>query len=180
MPRTPTITAIAAALLIASTAFAQELPPRRAGLWLHSTTDGSGGEALVSRYCVDPASDKKLQEQSIRMSSGPSCSESSVRREGGSLVVEASCKSRKESTHFRTDIQGDFQKSMKSTTTIKHTPAKPDDPARIVTTATWQGACPQGWKPGDFAMADGPRMNIHVVMNASEVLVKGLGKLFGD
>jgi Protein of unknown function (DUF3617) len=167
-----------AALLAAGSAWAQELPARRAGLWKHTTT-GVSDQPMSSQYCVDAASDKKLQMQSAGLRETRDCPAMTIRREGAAYVGESTCSSRGRQTHFKVEIKGDFQSKIVSTTTIKHTPSEGGDASPIVTTGVWSGACPADWKPGDFSMEGSPRMNINELMDVAGALTKGVEKLFG-
>jgi hypothetical protein len=179
-PRMLVVTCVAcAALLSAAASWADELPARRAGFWKHATTSGDG-ETTNSEFCVDAATDKKLQKQSTAIADSPSCPASEFRQERGMYVHEATRKQKDTVMNYRTEVKGDFSSKITSTTTITQTPATKDHPpTRVVTTAVWSGACPAGWKPGEFSMNGSERMDIHALMDVAEGLTKGLGKLFG-
>jgi Protein of unknown function (DUF3617) len=168
-----------ATLLSAAASWADELPARRAGFWKHATTTADG-TAMNSEFCVDAATDKKLQKRSTAIANSPSCPASEFRQERGMYVHEATCKEKDRVMNYRTEVKGDFSSKFTSTTTITQTPASKDHPpTRMVTTAVWSGACPAGWKPGEFSMNGSPRMDIDAMMDVAEGLTKGLGKLFG-
>jgi Protein of unknown function (DUF3617) len=167
------------ALLSAAASWADELPARRAGFWKHATSTGDGAP-MNSEFCVDAATDKKLQKRSTAIADSPSCPASEFRQERGMYVHEATCKQQDTVMNYRTEVKGDFSSKITSTTTITQTPATKDSaPTRMVTTAVWSGACPAGWKPGEFSMNGSERMDIDGLMDIAEGLTKGLGKLFG-
>jgi hypothetical protein len=156
------------AVLASGVAFANEFPARRAGFWKHSIT-GVDAKPVTGEYCVDAASDKKLLEQSTAISNrDKSCTSLELRRERGNHVQETSCPEKDAVVTYRTEIKGNFSSQIVATTTVTRNPAgdKPA-PAPIVNTAVWSGACPEGWKPGEFAFNGGPRIDVHVAMDVA-------------
>ena len=61
--RTATNALIALSLgLMAPAAFADDYPPRKAGLWQMTTKSSTGGAPEVVHQCIDAASDKAMQQ----------------------------------------------------------------------------------------------------------------------
>jgi hypothetical protein len=83
-------------------------------------------------------------------------------------VQETSCPEKDAVVTYRTEIKGHFSSQIVATTTFTRNPAgdKPA-PAPMVNTAVWSGACPEGWKPGEFSFNGGPRIDVHVAMDVA-------------
>ncbi len=169
----PTLIAVLAAvpaILSWDPAIANELPARRAGFWKHTIT-GADSKPITGEYCVDAASDKKLMAQSNAISTrDKSCTSTELRLERGTYVQEASCPEKDAVVAYRTEIKGNFNTQIVATTTVTRTPPSKEQPvpAPIVNTAVWAAAtCPEGWKPGEFALNGGPRIDVHLAMDVA-------------
>jgi hypothetical protein len=161
--------AAAPALLVWGVAWANELPLRKAGFWKHNIT-GVDAQPVMGEYCVDAASDKKLLAQSTAISNKDKrCTSGELRLERGSYVQETSCPDKDAVVTYRSEIKGNFSSQIVATTTVTRTPPNKEQPAPvpIVNTAVWSGACPEGWKPGEFAFNGGPRIDIHLAMDVA-------------
>jgi hypothetical protein len=164
-----TVCVVAApAVLAAGIVWANDFPSRKAGFWKHNIT-GVDAKPVTGEYCVDVASDKKLLAQSTAISNrDKSCTSSEPRQTRGTYVQETSCPEKDAVVTYRTEIKGNFSSQIVATTTVTRNPAgdKPA-PAPIVNTAVWSGACPEGWKPGEFAFNGGPRIDVHMAMDVA-------------
>jgi hypothetical protein len=162
------VVAAAPAAVAWGVAWANEFPARRAGFWKHTIT-GADAKPITGEYCVDAASDKKLLEQSTAINNrDKSCTSSGLRAERGSFVLETSCPDKDAVVTYRNETRGNFSSQIVSTTTVTRNPVgdKPA-PAPIVNTAVWSGACPEGWKAGEFAINGGPRIDVHLAMDVA-------------
>lgn len=153
---------IAAALLLTSQAYAQDLPKMKTGLWeTSSVTAGQKGmpaHTAKTTMCINDSVQKDMMTFGQNM--GASCSKNVVRRDGNKIIGDAECafgsttiKSQSTTTFtsdtaYRTEVRSTFSPPMggmsdsSSTQEGKHV-----------------GACPSGMKPGDINVG-GKVMNI--------------------
>src|SRR5215469_2718238 len=73
-------------------ALADEVPPRKAGLWEIKTDRGNGaGVSLVIHQCIDAATDHMMQSTAGAFAEG-ACSKRIVQRSGDTLTIDSACK----------------------------------------------------------------------------------------
>jgi hypothetical protein len=162
--------AMALSLSAAGLVLANEFPLRKAGFWKHSITGVDASKPVTGEYCVDAASDKKLLAQSTAIGNKDKrCTSTELRLERGTYVQETSCPDKDAVVLYRTEVKGNFNTQIVATMTSTRTPPNKEQPAAtpIVNTAVWSGACPEGWKPGEFAFNGGPRIDIHMAMDVA-------------
>jgi len=146
----------------ASSAAAQDLPIRRAGLW-EITITKDGIPPQVMQQCTDAETDKLMNAFSGGMGA-ELCSKQQIRKVGGTLVIDATCKIGPMTSVSQSVVSGNFNSNytVKVTSKIEGVPAAVQSMAGGVTTiqARWVGACTAGQKPGDIVMPGGKTMNI--------------------
>lgn len=155
------LTAVAAGGAHASAA---DVPKRKPGLW-QQTVSGQGMPAQTMSMCTDEKTDDLLQSKA---SGTTQCSQQSVRRQGGSVVVEAVCQDGKTTIRTHGVFSGDF--SSRYTGEMRSTFDPPLHGMKEMNQrieARWLGACKPGQKPGDVTMDSmgGASMNMNQMMN---------------
>jgi len=141
--------------VLAVGAAAQDAPRRKSGLWEVSMTSPQMPAPMVSRQCVDQKTDD-LGKGASR--GGPEkCSQQSVRREGGNVVVESVCQIEGSTATTRGIFSGDFNSSYKGEMVTRFTPplhgqaeTKMNFQARLT------GPCAPGQKPGEASIQGMP------------------------
>src|SRR5687767_2105571 len=114
---------VTAALLVSTTALAQEMPARKAGLWdMKMTFDGAGMPPQTMKQCIDAATDKAMQSQFGGAGKGD-CAKQEVKKTGNTITVDSVCKAAGATTTSRAVITGSFDSGY----TMKIT-AKSDGP----------------------------------------------------
>ncbi|MEO8144664.1 MAG: DUF3617 family protein [Betaproteobacteria bacterium] len=147
-------------------ASAQDAPRRKSGLWEISMSSAQMPAPMVTRQCVDEKTDD--------MARGPSqgrekCSKQSVRREGGSVIVESVCQVDGSTATSRGVFSGDFATSYKGEMTTRFNPPMQGmAESRMNFQARLTGACAPGQKPGDMSMQGMPGGGRQGTMNADE------------
>jgi len=151
---------VLSALLLVSAgiplAFAQDAPRRKSGLWEVSMSSAQMPAPMVTRQCVD----EKTDDFGRRPPQGrEQCSKQSVRREGGSVIVESVCQMEGSTATSRGVFSGDFNSAYKGEMVTKFNPpmhgmaeTKMNFQARLT------GPCAPGQKPGDVTMQGMPKM----------------------
>ena len=155
----------------AAPAAAQDLPPRKAGLWeIKMTTEGHNMPANTSEHCIDAETDKLMSSMGDNMRQDM-CSKRDVKKVGNTIVVDAVCKFGPMTITSQSVASGDFNSaySVKVTTKREGGPVIPGMPAdgksSMSIDAKWMGACKADQKPGDMIMA-GRKFNIRDMQNA--------------
>lgn len=137
--------------ILATGAAAQDAPRRKSGLWEISMSSPQMPAPMVSRQCVDEKTDD--MGKSAGRGGPEKCSKQSMRREGGSIIVESVCQVEGSTATSRGVFSGDFNSSYKGEMTTRFTPplhgtaeSKMNFQARLT------GPCAPGQKPGDVAV----------------------------
>jgi len=165
MPRSR-LPALLLVLNLALPAAAQDLPPRKPGLWELTTTQtiqSSTSRPYVSKHCIDAATDKAMQTFGGDLIKSK-CDRLDWRREGNDRVLYAGCLYGEQPFKVHAVASGNFQTYYETKMTITRIgkPEWPTMPPETVfnTSAQWVGACPVGQRPGDMILANGQFMNI--------------------
>jgi hypothetical protein len=158
------VSVLALAACAPSSAIAQEIPTRRAGLWeVTMTHDGRNMPPQTMQQCTDAETDKLMNAFGGALSADM-CSKQDIKKVGATLVISATCQIGPMKSTSQSVVTGDFSSNytVKVTSKIEGLPAGAQDAAGGSTTiqARWVGACKPGQRPGDIVMADGKTMNI--------------------
>jgi hypothetical protein len=158
------VSVLALAACASSSAIAQEIPTRRAGLWeVTMTHDGRNMPPQTMQQCTDAETDKLMNAFGGALSADM-CSKQDIKKVGATLVISATCQIGPMKSTSQSVVTGDFSSNytVKVTSKIEGLPAGAQDAAGGSTTiqARWVGACKSGQRPGDIVMADGKTMNI--------------------
>ena len=155
----------------ATPAAAQDLPPRKAGLWeVKMTTEGHNMPPNTSEHCIDAETDKLMSSMGDNVRQDM-CSKRDVKKVGNTIVVDSVCKFGPMTITSQAVASGDFNSaySVKVTTKREGGPAIPGMPAdgksSMSIDAKWMGACKADQKPGDMITA-GRKFNIRDMQNA--------------
>jgi hypothetical protein len=139
-------------LLLPACALAQDAPRRKSGLWEISMSSPQMPTPMVTRQCVDEKTDN-LGERPSR--GAEKCSKQSVRREGGSVIVESVCQVEGSTATSRGVFSGDFSSAYKGEmTTTFAPPMHGTAQTKMTFQARLTGPCAPGQKPG-MVMAPG-------------------------
>ena len=155
----------------ATPAAAQDLPPRKAGLWeVKMTTEGHNMPPNTSEHCIDAETDKLMSSMGDNVRQDM-CSKRDVKKVGNTIVVDSVCKFGPMTITSQSVASGDFNSaySVKVTTKREGGPVIPGMPAdgksSMSIDAKWMGACKADQKPGDMITA-GRKFNIRDMQNA--------------
>ncbi|MFN3657644.1 MAG: DUF3617 domain-containing protein [Pseudolabrys sp.] len=161
-------------LTVAAPAAAQDLPPRKPGLWeLRMEFDGGRLPGQTMRQCVDAESDK-LMNMNFAGSNREACSKLEVKRDGGAIVIDSVCKFGEQTVTSHSVMTGSFDSAYAVRVTSKREGGPPlpgvAPGAETVMTiaATWRGACAAGQRPGDVVMSNGATMNVFDLQRARD------------
>jgi hypothetical protein len=155
---------ILALTLIATSAAAQDMPARKAGLWeLTMTFEGRNTPPQTMQHCIDAATDKAMQDMSAG-ARGQTCSKRDVKKVGNTIVFDSVCNIGAGTTSSHGVVSGDFNSAytIKINSKREGGPAIPNMPAetQMAIDAKWLGACKADQKPGDIIMGNGMKMNV--------------------
>jgi hypothetical protein len=159
----------------ASSAAAQEIPTRRAGLW-EVTINHDGKNAQTMQQCTDAETDKLMNAFGGALSADM-CTKQDVRKVGATLVITATCQIGPMKSTSESVVSGDFTSNytVKVTSKIEGLPAAAKEAAGGTTTiqARWVGACKPDQRPGDIVMPNGKTMNIRDLRKMMDAVPKG-------
>lgn len=156
------ITTICCCLLVSLSAFAEEFPKRKPGLWQIQTAIEGLPVKQTMKHCIDAASDAKMAQMGQGLQAGADCTRNETRKEGDNFVAESECTSGGIKMISKTIFSGDFSSQYSGNTIIKYEPAMMGMPEQKMSlTAKWTGPCEPGQEPGDIIMPDGTKMNIN-------------------
>jgi len=157
--------AIAAFALVA-TAFppgaraADEMPPRKPGLWETSTTvDGRQVGGGKMRQCIDAAVEGTLRD--FGRESEKDCTLREMKRDGDTMTLRSVCKMGESTASTTGKFTGNLSENYRGDLEIKYEPpfaGKSD--AKMTIEAKWLGPCEEGQKPGDMILPGGMKMNM--------------------
>ena len=173
------------ACFAASAAMAQDAPKRKSGLWEVSMSMAQMPGPMTSRQCVDQATDDF--SKSASRDGAEKCSRKSVRREGGSVIVESVCQVEGSTATTRGVFTGDFTSSYKGDMTTKFSPPLHGNAeTKMSFQARHAGPCPPGQKGGDVSVQGMPggaapgkpggAMNIEDARRMAEEMQRKYGK----
>ena len=152
------------AVLPGSTAFALDLPARKAGLWeITMTFEGRKLPPQTAQHCIDAETDKLMNAMGSGMST---CSKQDVQRSGNTITVDSVCKvgAATVTSHASspaTSTAPTRSRSPRSARAVRRCRASRPAPATSMTIAAkWLGACKADQKPGDMILAGGRKINI--------------------
>ena len=137
----------------------------RAGLWqMTASFPGNDARSVSSRVCMDDNM-TVLDSGTAQSSQADDCTQN-VTRTGDGFAFTSRCAPEGGGvTETTGTITGDFQTAyrMEATVTTNGAPmAAMNGTSQIVTTAQYQGACPEGWRGGDVELAGmGIRINVN-------------------
>ena len=158
-------------------ATAQDLPPRKPGLWeltATQTIQSSTSPVYVSKHCIDAATDKAMQAFGSDLIEA-TWDRLDWRHEGKDRVLYAGCLYGEQPFKVYAVATGDFETDYKTTMTVTRIgkPAFPTMPPETVfnTSARWVGACWPWQRPGCSAPRPNDQgMNIRDVPRVADKL----------
>ncbi len=158
------VSVLALGAALASSAAAQDIPMRRAGLWeVTINHEGRNTPPQTMQQCTDAETDKLMNAFGGDLSADM-CSKQEIKKVGATIVINAICQFGPMKSTSQSVITGDFNSNytVKVTSKLEGVPAAAQGAAGGTTTiqARWVGACKPDQRPGDIVMADGQTMNI--------------------
>ncbi|HVZ13347.1 MAG TPA: DUF3617 family protein [Bauldia sp.] len=143
---------IAAAIALPAAADELNLPARKSGEW--QLTMQVAGHQMVTKQCVDEATDKEMMQSSFAQA-GSKCSSIKQSQDGNTFTVDATCSLNGGiTTNTHAVVTGDFQSEYTVDAVTDMTGGPPQMPkhSEIKQDVKWVGACPAGTQPGDIEM----------------------------
>jgi len=153
--------------LLTLSAQAQDLPPRKPGLWeIKMAVNGSALPIKDVRHCVDPSTDK-MMNAALGLASLQACSKKDVQKSGNTTTIDSVCQIKGRNTVSHTVISGNFDSaftvqvdSRMEGKPLKGAAAALGGENHMTIDARYLGACERGQKPGDVIIGKGLKMNI--------------------
>ncbi len=137
-------------------------PRRRAGLWEQRLS--TGGIVQVTRICIDDALEARLSWWS-QQATNETCEKNLVsRRTDGGWQLSSVCDMGSGGKTTTSGVaRGDFSTRYVITgesSTVGAAAPQMNGTRTVSIEAVWQGACPEGFGPGDMELPGGIRMNL--------------------
>ena len=139
-----------------TTARADELPTRKAGLWeMKVAKVGSVIPELTMQHCTDETTDKDMIN-AVSPLAKQICTKQEVQKTATGYVTDAVCSVAGVSMTSHSEISGDFNAAY-SVSTVSHLDKGPENLRNTTTKieAKYLGDCKPGQKPGDIIMPGG-------------------------
>ena len=160
---------VALATIVTTTAFAAELPTRKAGLWdMKMTFEGRNLPPQAMQHCTDAATDKQMTANFGNVTH-EACTKRDMQKAGDTITVDSVCKFGGMTITSHAVVTGSFD----SAYTVKVTSKRDGGPAMppgvtggaggetsMMIEAKWLGPCTGDQKPGDMIAPGGMKMNI--------------------
>ena len=154
---------LALGAVFVSSAVAQEIPTRRAGLWeVTISHEGRNTPPQTMQQCTDAETDKLMNAFGGDLSADL-CSKQEVKKSGSTIVINAICQIGPMKSTSQSVVTGDFNSNytVKVTSKLEGVPAAAQGLGGTTTIqARWVGACKPDQRPGDIVMSNGQTMNI--------------------
>ncbi len=152
---------IAAMVLLATQASAQEMPSMKPGLWESTTSTRMGGSVKSgpkTMMCINEAMQRLMLANSQR--AGAFCGKNITRREGNQFIAEAECRVSGATLKSQSIaiFTGDTAFRVESSSTVSP-PISGINDSSATQEARYVGPCPAGMKPGDIT-SGGRTMNM--------------------
>jgi hypothetical protein len=140
---------------------AQDMPPRKPGLWrVTMTMPGGRPGPGEMRMCIDSKSDAALMKMGAGAAQGR-CTKNESRRSGNQMIIDSVCTigSSVSTSHIVMTMTGD---NAYHTDIVSRTepPLAGQAETHITQDGTWTGACPADMQPGDMMMPNGMKVNM--------------------
>jgi hypothetical protein len=153
-------------LLLATPAFALDMPTRKAGLWeVKMVFEGRNLPVQAMQQCTDASSDK-VMNANFGGSAQQTCAKQDMQHVGSTIVVDSVCTFGQATTTTHAVVTGSFDSaySVDVSSTRQGGATAPGMPAtgqsHMKIEAKWLGPCAAGQKPGDIIMGNGLKMNV--------------------
>lgn len=159
------LTALLLAASAGGSAWAQEFPPRKAGLWqIDMSMPGGPMPGQQMKMCIDAATDAEMYKMGMNASQGM-CDKPDISRSGNTVTVNSSCKvgETKATTRAVTKFTGDTAYHTDVTTKFDP-PMQGRGEQAMAQDAKWTGPCPADMTAGDVVMGNGMKMNMKQMM----------------
>jgi hypothetical protein len=154
---------LALGAVFVSSAAAQEIPTRRAGLWeVTISHEGRNTPPQTMQQCTDSETDKLMNAFGGDISADL-CSKQEIKKSGATIVINAVCQIGPMKSTSQSVVTGDFNSNytVKVTSKLEGVPAAAQGIGGTTTIqARWVGACKPDQRPGDIVMSNGQTMNI--------------------
>lgn len=163
----PTVLALSGTALCGA-ARAQDLPPRKPGLWQIDMTMPAAPGPQQMRMCIDSGTDAEMFKMGMNAARG-SCDKPSITRSGSVVTIDSTCKmgETRMTTHAVTKFTADTAYHTEADTRMD--PPMPGREAmKITQEGKWVGACPADMTPGDVAMGNGAKMNVKQMLGGKQ------------
>ena len=148
--------------LMPTSAFAVDMPARKAGLWEMKMLAGAGSTpAMTMQHCTDETTDKQMSTTFQPMSK-EMCSKNDIQKTATGYTTDSVCTISGMSSTSHSDIVGDFNSAytVKATSHNEGGPAGMPRDSTTTIEAKWLGPCKADQKAGDIVMPGGFKMNI--------------------
>ena len=137
----------------------------RAGLWQTTASfPGGNGASVTSRVCFDEHM-TALNTGTAQSAHNDDCTQNVTRTPDGFHFTSRCDAGSGGVTETVGDLTGDFQTAYRMAATVTTSGSSMEAMNRtqeVVTTAEYQGVCPDGWRPGDVEIPGlGARININ-------------------
>jgi uncharacterized protein DUF3617 len=150
-------------------AHAQDLPPRKPGLWQIDMTIPAAPGPQQMKMCIDNGTDTELYKMGMNAARAM-CDKPSINRNGNTVTIDSACKmgETRTTTHAVTKFTGDTAYRTEADTRIDPPTTAGGGESKVTQDGKWIGPCPAGMTPGDVTMGNGMKMNIKQMLGGKQ------------
>jgi hypothetical protein len=147
------------ALICTTPIRADELPPRKPGLWeVKTRIENRNVPTIVIQQCIDATTDQMMLSIAGPFSQDV-CPKRTVQRSADSITVDSACTFAGKPATAHAVVTGSFDSGYTMTVTSE-SEAEPSNTMTMSIEAKWLGPCAADQKPGDMIFGNGIKLNI--------------------
>jgi Protein of unknown function (DUF3617) len=147
---------------------AQDLPPRKPGLWQIDMAMPAAPGPQQMRMCIDSDTDAEMYKMGMNSARG-TCDKPIVKRNGSTVTIDSVCKmgETRMTTHAVTRFTADTAYRTEADTRMEP-PMPGRGEMKITQDGKWVGPCPADMTPGDVTMGSGAKMNVKQMLGGKQ------------
>jgi len=147
---------------------AQDLPPRKPGLWQIDMAMPAAPGPQQMRMCIDSDTDAEMYKMGMNSARG-TCDKPIVKRNGSTVTIDSVCKmgETRMTTHAVTRFTADTAYRTEADTRMEP-PMPGRGEMKITQDGKWVGPCPAHMTPGDVTMGNGAKMNVKQMLGGKQ------------
>ena len=158
---------------------AEDLPPRKPGLWEVAVMISEDKPPRISKQCIDEKTDAMMMQtgEDTMGKLGGNCAKKEISRDGDNYIIDSDCNLAGSRMLSKAIVSGDFNSQYSMVTKTSYDPPfMGKKEGSVLMKAKWMGACEADQRPGDIIVGNGMKVNIQDLGNMSPGLKSLMSK----